>query len=100
MALNEATLPLTLYRKVKTIEHLIVRTSRHISIPCFIIFSASAIPTPFFIFKTNTSVHACMHDQPTIHNCNLLAMNMLHFVSNLNQLLLVMELQWQWEPRW
>ena len=49
MALNEATLPLILYRKVKTIEHVhvIVRTLCHISIPCFITFSASAIPTPF-----------------------------------------------------
>ena len=47
MALNEATLHLILYRKVKTIEHVIVRTLCHISIPCFITFSASAMPTPF-----------------------------------------------------
>ena len=53
MALNEATLPLILYRKVKNIEHviIIVRTSCHISLLCFIAFSASAIPTPFFIFN-------------------------------------------------
>ena len=51
MALNEATLPLILYREIKTIDHVIVRTSCHISIPCFITFSASAIPTPFFIFN-------------------------------------------------
>ena len=52
MALNETTLPLILYRKVKTIsDHVIVRTSCHISMPCFIPFSASAIPTPFFIFN-------------------------------------------------
>ena len=51
MALNEATLPLILYRKVKTIEHVIVKTLCHISIPCFITFSASAIPTPFLIFN-------------------------------------------------
>ena len=43
MTLNEATLPLLLYRKV------IVRTSRHISIPCFITFSASAA-VPFLLF--------------------------------------------------
>ena len=53
MALNEATLPLILYCKVKTIEHVIVRTLCHISILCFIAFSASAIPTPFFIFNVN-----------------------------------------------
>ena len=47
MALNEATLPLILYRRAKTSEHVNVRTSCHISIPCFITFSASAIPTPF-----------------------------------------------------
>ena len=47
MALNEATLPLILYRKVKTIKHVIVKTLCHISIPCFITSSASAIPTPF-----------------------------------------------------
>ena len=52
MALNEAKLPLILYRKVKTIEHVIVRTSCHISIPCLISFSASAIPT-LFSFKFN-----------------------------------------------
>ena len=51
MALNEATLPLILYPKVKTIEHVIVRTLCHISIPCFITFSASAIPTAFFTFN-------------------------------------------------
>ena len=50
MALNETTLPLILYRKVKTIDHVIVRTSSHTSMPCFIPFSASGIPTPFFIF--------------------------------------------------
>ena len=52
MALIEATL--SLYRKTnsKTSEHVIVivRTSCHISIPCFITFSASAIPTPFLFF--------------------------------------------------
>ena len=50
MALNETTLPLILYRKVKTIDHVIVRTSCHISMPCVIPFSASAIPTPFNVF--------------------------------------------------
>ena len=80
MALNEATLPLILYRKVKTIEHVIVRTSCHIFIPCSITFSASAIPTSFFVFSTlyvcngsdghtiflshsvfiHTNIHACM----------------------------------------
>ena len=51
MALNEATLPLILYRKAKTSEHVIVRTSCHISISCFITCSASAIPIPFFNFN-------------------------------------------------
>ena len=52
MALNEATLPLILYRKAKTSEHAIVRTSCHISIPCFITFLASAIPIySFFHFN-------------------------------------------------
>ena len=51
MALNEATLPL--------IEHVIVRTSCHIfNIPCFTTCSASAIPTPFFIF--NVFFSACI----------------------------------------
>ena len=59
MALNEATLSLILYRKVKNIEHvIIVRTTCHIS--CFITFLASAIPTPFFIknfFCTLSYIH-------------------------------------------
>ena len=50
MALNEATLTLILYCKVKNIEYvIIVRTTSHIS--CFITFLASAIPTPFFILN-------------------------------------------------
>ena len=49
MALNEATLPLILYHKVKNIEHVIIVRTCHIS--CFITFLASAIPTPFFIFN-------------------------------------------------
>ena len=49
MALNEATFPLILYRKVKTIEYGIVRTSCQISIPCFVTFSASAA-VPFLLF--------------------------------------------------
>ena len=44
-ALNEATLPLILYRKVKTIEYVILRTSCHISIPCLILFR----PVPFLL---------------------------------------------------
>ena len=52
VALKEATLPLILYHKVKNIEHVIVGTlcRSHFYIPCFITFSASAIPTPFFNF--------------------------------------------------
>ena len=61
MALNEATLPLILYRKVKNIEHvIIVRTTCHIS--CFFTFLASAIPTPFFFFYDIKScvAHECI----------------------------------------
>ena len=65
MALNEATLPLILYCELKTIEHVIMRTSCHISIPCFITFSASAIPTPFFIFNV-FFFFAILHDQQLI----------------------------------
>ena len=52
MALNEATLPLILYRKVKpmVIVSQCENIMSHFYIPCFIPFSASAIPTPFFIF--------------------------------------------------
>ena len=58
MALNEATFPLILCRKAKTSEHVIVRTSCHIFIPCFITFSASAIPTFFSFLMFFLLVHA------------------------------------------
>ena len=55
-ALNEATLLLILYRKVKNIEHvIIVRTTCHIS--CFITFLASAIPTAFLMFFLLVYIH-------------------------------------------
>ena len=47
MALNEATRPLILYRKVKPIEHvIIVRTSCHISI---YLVSLLFRPVPFLL---------------------------------------------------
>ena len=71
MALKEATLPLILYRKVETIEHVIVRTLCYISIPCFITFSASAIPTPFFIFNVFSTLYlypGCHKMYPTLNS--------------------------------
>ena len=47
MALIEATLPLILYRKVKFIEHVIMRTSCHISI---YLVSLLLRPAPFLLF--------------------------------------------------
>ena len=83
MALNEATLPLSLilYWKVKNIEQaIIVRTTCHIS--CFITFLASAIPTAFFIFNVffylfmpffnfhSIDYIGCMHE-PSAQGCSI-----------------------------
>ena len=48
MALNVATLPLILCRKVKTVKHGSVRINIvHFPIPCFLHF-CSAVPTTLF----------------------------------------------------
>ena len=50
MALNVATLALTLCRQVKTIKHGSVRINIvHFPTPCFLNF-CSAVPTTFFSF--------------------------------------------------
>ena len=76
MALNEAILPLILYRKAKTSEHVNVRTSCHISRPCFITFSASAAVPFLLLLILFLLVHAlflqhrlgCMGLVPKRHN--------------------------------
>ena len=61
MALNVATLPLMLCRKVKTIKHGSVRTLWHFPIPCFLTF-CSAISTTFFI---SNELHVLVYDNFT-----------------------------------